>query len=198
MNEIAKKSISEKLMKALHDESITNMGGGRLLGVKTEYISMIKNPRLWNKCPISSWEAVLKWVNSGQRLQKYGEKHGNVANEIPVVKKEKVKTKPAEFEEDTSVCQAQIGWILAMNKEGKSAEQISRKLKIYLPIVQQVITGAVVPLHESHSVLEKEEVIPEEHKKLSIGEMVDLLLAEKALLKQKLDAIDTLLKFYIS
>ena len=146
MNEIAKKSISEKLMKALHDESITTNGCGRLLGVKPEYISMIKNPRLWDKYPISSWEAVLKWVNSGQRLQEYGEKHGNVADEIHVVKKEKVVTEKKSSKESNAVL---VGTVNA-------------------------------------------------HKKLSIGEMVDLLLAEKALLKQKIDAIDTLLKFYIS
>ena len=154
MNEIAKKSINEKLMKALHDESITTNGCGRLLGINPTYISMMKNPKLWNSCSVSAWETVLKWVNSGQKLQEYGKKHGVMTKERLMMAKEKE--------------------IIPEKKSSKESNA--------------VLIGTV-NAHEEQK---------KEHKKLSIGEMVDLLLAEKALLKQKVDAIDTLLKFYIS
>jgi len=153
MNEIFKKSISEKLMKALHDESITTNGCGRLLGVNPTYISMIKNPKLWGKCSPATWETMLQWVNSGQRLQEYGEKHG-VALPPKVISVKPIKA-------------------------------------------SEVAKNEIDALHKNLS-NHKSDDVKVEQKKLSIGQMVDLLLEEKALLKQKLDAIDTLLKFYIS
>lgn len=50
----------------------------------------------------------------------------------------------------------------------------------------------VTPSYEY--VPKKEVIVP----RLSKGQMVDLLLKEKELLRQKIDAIDVLLKFYIS
>ena len=45
---------------------------------------------------------------------------------------------------------------------------------------------------------EAKQIQEKEHRKLSIGEMVDMLLEEKGSLQSKIDAIDVLLKFYIS
>jgi len=89
MNDTAKTNIKTRLEKAMESEGIGTNDAARILGISPTYISMIKNPNNWIKCSISGWEAVLKWVNSGQGLKEYSEKHGKVIIESHKPEEEK-------------------------------------------------------------------------------------------------------------
>jgi len=231
MNDIAKQATADKFLQALKKEHLSKKDAGECIGLTPAQVSYLFNKHFWSRLGNVGWDKVLKWVNSGQGLQEYGEKHGKVLFEksgyikpkteddvidnlaksaerkIRRAEKKKTvdfgngigKTTTIEDKEDTAVSQAQIGDILCYNKEGMSAEKISRKLKIYLPIVQQIITGIPVPLHESYSVLDKRYISSEDR-------FISLLKEERAsILKEidpvivkKLEAIDVLLKYYIS
>jgi hypothetical protein len=81
MNDISKTNIQTKLVKAMAAENIGPSETARIFGIPPTYISMMKNPQAWDKCPKSAWEAVLLWINSGQGLKEYSEKHGKVLPE---------------------------------------------------------------------------------------------------------------------
>jgi hypothetical protein len=81
MNDISKTNIQTKLVKAMAAENIGPSETARIFGIPPNYISMMKNPQAWDKCPKSAWEAVLLWINSGQGLKEYSEKHGKVLPE---------------------------------------------------------------------------------------------------------------------
>lgn len=78
MNDIARENIREKLVKAIESEGLTPKQAADILNVRSNYVSMIKNPSHWNKTPASAWEKALTWVNSGQTLREYAVKHGKV------------------------------------------------------------------------------------------------------------------------
>lgn len=164
MNEIAKTNVKQKLEIAMHKETLTAVSVAAVLGTKAEYISLIKNPKLWDKCPPAAWDIILGWVNSGQPLVEYGKKYGRFQEE-PVKKVEEVK--PVEKKPE-------------IKKEPEK------------PIVEPQIK--IKP-----GVLEKrQEEIAKKERRASRGEMVDMLLEEKETLRAKIEAIDTLLKHYIS
>ena len=94
MNDIAKASISTKLVKALETEQISTNDASKILGIKAIYASMIKNEKSWHKCPSSAFETALLWVNSGETLRNYGAKNGI---DLTVVKK-KIKSNPVASE----------------------------------------------------------------------------------------------------
>lgn len=81
MNDISKTNIQTKLVKAMAAENIGPSETARIFGIPPTYISMMKNQQAWDKCPKSAWEAVLLWINSGQGLKEYSEKHGKVLPE---------------------------------------------------------------------------------------------------------------------
>lgn len=153
INEIAKANIKEKLETALKTEGISTASAARIFGAHAAYLTMIKNPNTWGKCPASTWESVLTWVNSGQKL---------------------------------------AAWI---NKNGKATPAIKEK-----PIEKEAIETNHEPLIKiKPGVLEKrQEEIAKKDRRASRGEMVDMLIEEKELLRAKIEAIDTLLKHYIS
>jgi hypothetical protein len=102
MNEIVKANIKSRLEKALVAENLSTNEAAALLHVKATYLSIIKNPETWGKCGIAVWETILTWVNSGQGIREYSEKHGMVLPEkhepkpgtviSGVIEKEPVKT----------------------------------------------------------------------------------------------------------
>jgi hypothetical protein len=95
MNDIAKQRICDRLIKALADEDITTADAGRALGINHDhYVSMIKNPKLWNKAPKSAWESALHWANSGQTIRGYSAAHSRV---LP----KKDEAMPKDKEQDT-------------------------------------------------------------------------------------------------
>ena len=95
MNDIAKESISSKLIKALESEQLSTNDGSKILGIKAIYASMIKNPKSWHKCPLSAFETALLWVNSGETLRNYAVKNG--IDLTPVVREKKIKSESKEI-----------------------------------------------------------------------------------------------------
>ena len=111
MNEIAKTQTQTRLVKAMEHEGLRPSETAEKLGIMANYISMIKNQKMWDKCPAKAWDAVLTWVNSGQSLKEYGEKHGKVLPEKkyelppkvvavkqPETKDVEIKIKPEAYE----------------------------------------------------------------------------------------------------
>jgi hypothetical protein len=163
MNDIAKTNIKTKIEKAMHVEVLTNIATATVLGIKAEYISLIKNPKTWDKCPSSAWETALAWVNSGQSLTEYAKKHGKIleAKPVPVTKE-----------------------VIAVPEKKETVPEVVKSE----PIIK------IKP-----GVLEKrKEEIAKKERRASRGEMVDMLIQEKESLRAKIDAIDVLLKHYIS
>lgn len=83
MTEIAQTQTQTRLVKAMERERLRPSEAAQIIGIMPNYISMIKNPGMWDKCPAKAWDAVLLWINSGQTLKEYAEKHGKV---LPPVK----------------------------------------------------------------------------------------------------------------
>jgi hypothetical protein len=167
MNDVVKENISMRLKAALVKEELTCVSAGHKLGIKNNYITMAKNPSSWRECPVYAWEILLKWVNSGQGIQEYFDKHGRVVPE----KKESVPEVPVIVPEPVKTVSEPI------------------------PIVPK----AVIPKTEKDSRKSNAVTVGTVNTpqpRLSNGQMVDFLLEEKAFCKQKIDAIDVLLKHY--
>jgi len=158
MNDIAKTSIKDRLISALSKENLSKTKAGELLGVKPQYLSMVLSPSQWNKFPEATWDILQKWVNSGQGLQEYSEKHGRVLPEA-------ITPKPIKASE---VAKDEI-------------DTLPKNLSNYKP--EKPVNGKVEP---------------ESKTKPAKGQLIDMLIEEKELLKAKVDAIDLLLRHYIS
>ena len=78
MNDIYKTNIKTKLDNAMEKEGLRPSEVAHIFGFHANYISMIRNPETWVKCPKSAFEAVSAWINTGQGLKEYSEKHGRV------------------------------------------------------------------------------------------------------------------------
>jgi hypothetical protein len=76
MNDIAKQNIVEKLLSAIKLEGLTQTEVAKMFHVDPSYISSMKNPKWWKLCSAEAWDKFLQWVNSGQKLREYSEKHG--------------------------------------------------------------------------------------------------------------------------
>lgn len=95
MNEIAKENIKTKLETAIKVENLLNQDVAAIFGIHHCYMSWFKNPKYWDKISDTVWERVCAWVNSGQSLKEYSEKHGKVLPEPKVHKpKEGISYKP--------------------------------------------------------------------------------------------------------
>lgn len=91
MNDIAKKSISERLIKAMEQERFRPTDVAEGFGLSSSYISMIRKEVHWKACPLRAWEVVLAWVNSGDSLHHYFKAHTRIE-----VKKEPIEVKEAD------------------------------------------------------------------------------------------------------
>ena len=69
MNDISKTNTQTRLNKAIESEG---------LKINEVYVSMIRNEKFWPNCSAAAWDSVLTWINSGQSLKEYSEKHGKV------------------------------------------------------------------------------------------------------------------------
>ena len=83
MNDVSKTNIKNRLEKSMEHEGLRPSEVARIFGIHPNYISTIRNPNTWVKCPNSAWDSVLLWVNSGQGLIEWSEKHGKVLPEKP-------------------------------------------------------------------------------------------------------------------
>jgi len=164
MNDIAKANTKDRLNKAIESESISVNEAAQSIGIKAQYISMIRNEKMWNKCSIGAWNSVLAWINSGQSLKEYSEKHGKV---LP--------TKHSEVARD-------------------EIDALRKNLSNYKPdTIKEEPRVKVKP-----EALEKRQKERNKEARPSKGQMVDMLIEEKELLKAKINAIDVLLNHYIS
>lgn len=96
MNDIAKKSIQDKIQKALEVENIRPSVLAKTLDINPSYVSMMLNEKFWPKCTSKAWEAALAWINSGQKISEYALKHGKTMP-APVMKEAAVKVKGEEY-----------------------------------------------------------------------------------------------------
>lgn len=64
MNKVTMERVAEKVQRAISDEKLTNKEAGDLLGVKPNYLSMIKKDTYFDKVPKSVWDNLHAWVNS--------------------------------------------------------------------------------------------------------------------------------------
>lgn len=158
MNEVSKTQTVSRLNKAIESEGLKVVEAAACIGVRDTYISMMRNVKSWGQCPLSAWEAALSWVNSGQTLKEYSEKHGKV---LPTVKP-KIELAPK---------------VIAV----KQPELNEPLIKVRPEALEK-----------------RQKALAERKARPSKGQMVDMLLEEKELLKAKLEAIDVLLKHYIS
>lgn len=67
-----------KVLDAMIAEGLTNKEAAEAIGIQGNYLSMIKHPDQWPKCPAQAWVKTVNWVNSGQTLKEYAVKHGKV------------------------------------------------------------------------------------------------------------------------
>ena len=159
MNDIAKTQTLQRLNKAIESERLQINEVAVCLGIQATYVSMMRNVKHWLKCPAHAWDAALTWVNSGQTLREYCEKHGKV---LPPVKHIELPPK-----------------VIAVKQPEINEPEIKVK--------PEALEKRKKELAER-----SKEVRP------SKGQMVDMLLEEKESLKAKIEAIDVLLKHYIS
>ena len=103
-----------------------------------------------------------------------------------------------EKEYKLSVRLAEIGWILGSASKGRTSEQIAKELGIYLPIVKAIMDGKLPSNEEIHTYLHEQEQVVVKPLRPSVGEMVDMLIEERKSLQGKIEAIEVLLKHYIS
>jgi len=81
MNEIAKQATADKFLLALKKEHLSKKEAGDCIGIMPAQVSYLFNKHYWSGFGASSWDKVIKWVNSGQGLKEYSEKHGRVLPE---------------------------------------------------------------------------------------------------------------------
>lgn len=65
MNKVTMERVAEKVLKAISDEGLSNMEAGKILGVKPNYLSMIKKDTYFDKVPKNVWDSLHAWANSG-------------------------------------------------------------------------------------------------------------------------------------
>ena len=187
MNDICKQRIRDRLVEALKKEGLTTNLAGGLLRISPNYLSCVKNPKLWKGVSEDKWEVLQKWCNSGLGIGVYSKGNGHFAPENVASER---------FAEEVVKADAD----LAARMQGIAGD------------MPEVVESAVIP---DESVPEPEKVVPASYENVprkwkivpkeevpaprpTKGQMVDYLLKEKELLQQKIGAIDVLLKCYIS
>ena len=190
MNDIAKNSTKERLERAIEKENLLAQDVAAIFGMAPSYISWIKNPKYWDKVGDHFWDKALAWVNSGQSLKEYSQKHGKA---LPPEKK---KTLPPVLivEKEFTDPVAEALWQQSVDNVAKEKSKNPEFKPVdFTPEMKDKIENAERLAKHPYFSGKKEE-----HRRLSAGEMVDLLLEEKKFLQCKIDAIDVLLKHYIS
>ena len=165
MNDIVRTNIKERLVKAIESEKLLAQDVAAIFQMHPSYISWFKNVKYWDKIGEKFWERVLAWINSGQSLREWSEKHGKVLNE----------NSPTDTKRDKT----------GTEKKEIVSEPVNPEPKPLITIKPGVLEKR------------KEEIAVKE-RRASRGEMVDMLITEKESLRAKIEAIDVLLKHYIS
>jgi hypothetical protein len=109
LTDVFKQKIQEKLLRDIAKFNGFTSEFASKMGIKPNYLSMIKNPDLWTKVPALAWESAQKYVNSGLGIEEYGKKNGAVMKEaMEIVKEVKEHKQESEitdpvFEEEEEV-----------------------------------------------------------------------------------------------
>jgi hypothetical protein len=115
-----KKAISKHLKEALVNEHMWNSTAAQILNIRSEYLSMIMNPNLWNKAPQSAWDRLNEWHSSAGPISEFKIPEGKQIKEQHSIKKQYGKPK----------------------KEKKNAEAISEHSPENLDLVQRAAVHA--------------------------------------------------------
>jgi len=81
MNDIAQKATADKFLSAIKKEGLSKKEAGASIGLIPAQVSYLFNDKYWERLGNTYWDRVLAWVNSGQSLKEYSEKHGKVVAE---------------------------------------------------------------------------------------------------------------------
>ncbi len=66
-----KKLISEHLRDSILNEDLSNREAADKIGIKSPYISMVFNQKLWDSCPASAWEKLEAWHMSRLNIKDF-------------------------------------------------------------------------------------------------------------------------------
>ena len=139
----------------------------------------------------------------------------------PIPKEEKDATKRVRnemiegkwpYDQKYGINLAELGWIIGYLRSGKSVERVSKELKIYSEIVKMISENMHYVPEKSDDKAENIKTVDLENgfgkttiikanspeKRLTTGQLIDLLIEEKKSLQEKIAAIEVLLKHYIS
>ena len=87
-----KKQLSAALKQALTEEHLWTKDAGLFLNINPAYISMMLNPKLFDKAAISAWHRIKEWSTTKGKISDFKLPDGEKVR-IPV---ESVKRKPKE------------------------------------------------------------------------------------------------------
>jgi hypothetical protein len=71
LNDVAKRSASERLFKAMTLEKLGPSETAMKLNILPQYVTMSKQEKYWPKMPKSAWDRILLWCNSGETLHHF-------------------------------------------------------------------------------------------------------------------------------
>lgn len=66
-----KKQLSDKLKKALLDEHLWAKDAAGYLNLNPTYISMMLNPKFFDKCGATAWKRIEEWANTGDKISNF-------------------------------------------------------------------------------------------------------------------------------
>lgn len=152
MNKVTQERVAEKVLKAISDEGLSNMEAGKILGIKPNYLSMIKRDTYYDKTPRKAWDLMKLWVDSGTTLKGYGKKPKDYDTLVPELDDEDSKSE--EPKKDICADLARAKYIPPERGKGKELppivkEAMARKIQKDLanaPIIQDVILNIKVKL----------------------------------------------------
>lgn len=81
INDVAKRSAAERLLKAMQLEKLGPSDAARKLNILASYVSMSKQEKYWPKMPKSAWDRILLWCNTGETLHHFKIPNGEVKKE---------------------------------------------------------------------------------------------------------------------
>jgi hypothetical protein len=181
MNDLTKGKVQAELLEAIAKEKITAVAAGQHLNVNPAYLSMVKKQSEWGKFPLTVWEKLHAWMLSGHTIMGYADSlrldknHGVAESHGMVTKKdETLKKEPKDEPVKSSV---EKEWKEILNKSGKEM---------------------MVPSEAKNQEMQKPGIKVKAEARMSTGQLMDLLINERDLLQQKIDAINLLLTHYIS
>ena len=110
--------IANKVIFQMEVEKLMNTEAGKLLDINPLYLSMIKKPEQYDRCPMKAWRKMHVWYHSGSTLRDYDHTKAVIVEEpevsgpTPVIKQSVTKAPeatPAAQEAGAEVTEAMRG-----------------------------------------------------------------------------------------